>query len=184
VTDILAIDLASTTGFARGKVGDAFPVCGSVVFGGRRDALGDAVFHAAMDWAFDLLGKSVPDVVLVESLLPPDAMKTHTSRAVRDRLAGLHGIVRAVAHKLGVGEISEAAVGDVRAHFISTRTLKRKAAKLAVMRQCKALDWTVANDNEGDAAALWSYGCALVDPKNALTVVPLFNPKLKVSVWP
>lgn len=187
MTDILALDVATTTGWARGPVG-AIPVCGSITFGGRKESLGDAVFAAAMAWADDLIGTApTPDIVMVESLLPPDAMRSHTSRQVRDRLAGLHGVIRAVAHKHGVGEVGEAAVGDVRAHFISVRNWRRKAAKLAVMAQCKTLGWAVRNDNEGDACALWSYGCALIDPKNknALAVLPLFNnPKLKVSAWP
>jgi hypothetical protein len=181
MTDILALDVATSTGFARGKIGEA-PVCSSIKFGTDD---GDVVFAAAMTWLNEYLaGCGVPDMMIIEALLPPDAMKNETSRQVRDRLAGLHGVVRAVAHKHGVVRIAQAAVGDVRAHFISASKLKRKQAKAAVMAQCKALGWAVADDNAGDAAALWSYGCAIVDPANALTVVPLFNPKLRVTVWP
>jgi len=184
MTDILALDVASVTGYARGRVGEV-PVAGSVSFGGRKESLSDAVFCAAMAWADKLIGAEPrPDVVILESLLPPGAMKSRTSRQVRDRLAGLHGVIRAVAHKHGV-TVSEAAVGDIRGHFISARGLKRKAAKQAVMRQCKVLGWAIANDNEADACALWSYACAVADPKTALAVVPLFaNPKLKVTIWP
>ena len=44
-----------------------------------------------------------------------------------------------------------------------------------MVARCKRLGWEVRNDNEGDACALWSYGCALIDPKLAMQVVPLFN---------
>jgi hypothetical protein len=180
MTDILALDVASTCGFARGKIGEQ-PVCGSVKFGTN----GDIVFATAMTWLNDMLSEEgVPDIVIVEALLPPGAMKGHTSRAVRDRLAGLHGIVRAVAHRHGVGEIAEAMVGQIRHHFIGMPHLKRAEAKRVVLERCKALGWDPANDNEGDALALWSFCCATVDPRAALAVVPLFNPKLRVTTWP
>ena len=41
-------------------------------------------------------------------MLPPEASRGATSRAVRDRLAGLQGIVKGVAHLRGIGEIAEA----------------------------------------------------------------------------
>ena len=185
MTDILAIDLATTAGYARGKLGDAVPVCGSIAFGGRGRNLGDAVFSQALHWISDIVNDGPPpDIVIVEKMLPPEAMQNRTSRAVRDRLAGLHGIVRAVAHRHGVGEISEASVGDVRAHFIGQRGLKRYDAKRAVISRCRQLGWDVANDNEADACALWSFACGLLDPSAALRTSPLFNPKLRVSVWP
>jgi hypothetical protein len=181
MTDILALDLATTTGYARGKIGET-PVCGSITFEGK--GLTDAVFCAALNWLGDLVADNPPDLLIVEALLPPDAMRGSTSRQVRDRLCGLNAIARAVGHRRGVGEISEASVQQVRAHFIGARHLQRKAAKAAVVSRCKSLGWDVANDNEADACALWSYACALIDPKQALAVVPLFNPKLRVTSWP
>ena len=129
MTAILAIDLATTAGYASGKLGDAAPVCGSITFRGNGANFSDGVFSAAMEWLHDLIAGEPPDILILEKMLPPDAMKTRTSRAVRDRLAGLHGVVRAVAHRQGVGEISEASVGDVRAHFLGERGLRRLEAK-------------------------------------------------------
>jgi crossover junction endodeoxyribonuclease RuvC len=191
MSDILAIDLATKTGWCRGRVGET-PEFGTMNFAAKKkgskggtDMLlsGDSVFAAALDWIGEMLDP-VPDIVIIESMLPPEAMRNKTSRQVRDRLAGLHGVVRAVARRKGVGEISEASVGDVRAHFISQRNLKRDDAKRGVIDRCQLLGWDVANDNEADACALWSFACALIDPKAALSVVPLFNKALRVSVWP
>jgi len=184
MTDILAIDLATTAGYARGKLGDAAPLCGSIAFGRTDRGMTNAVFADALRWITDIISDAPPDIVIIEQMLPPEAMQGRTSRAVRDRLAGLHGIVRAAAHKHGVGEISEASVGDVRAHFIGQRGLKRYDAKRAVISRCRQLGWDVANDNEADACALWSFACGLLDPSAALRTSPLFNPKLRVSVWP
>jgi len=94
---------------------------------------------------------------------------------VRDRLCGLHSIMLGVASNSGVGEIVTASVGDVRNHFIGTRSLKRAQAKAAVVAKCEVLGWRVADDNQGDAAATWSYACSLIDPKLALRGSPLFN---------
>lgn len=183
MTDILALDVATTTGWARGEIG-AVPVCGSITFKGRGESFSDDVFMAALEWTHDLIADKPPDILILEKMLPPDAMKTRTSRAVRDRLAGLHGVIRAVARRQGVGEISEASVGDVRAHFLGERSLRRPDAKRVVMARCAALGWAACNDNEGDALALWSFACGLIDPAGALRMTPLFNRRLKISVWP
>jgi hypothetical protein len=178
VTDILALDLATVTGFARGKIGEK-PKCGSVDFYNNTRGFSDAIFAAAYAWVWELL-RPPPDIMIMESMLPPEAMKGATSRAVRDRLAGLHGVARAAAHRRGVGEVSIATTSNIRAHFIGDSSLHRMQAKKAVIERCKMLQWEVANDNEADAAALWSYACALIDPAQALAMTPLFNPKLRV----
>jgi len=179
VTYILALDLATRTGYARGRVGET-PISASIRFGkhGARDS---TIFGEAIYWIGDLLEHDLPDVLIIEDMLSPLAMRNETSRAVRDRLAGLHGIVKGLAHRYGVGEIATASVGDIRAHFIGYRSLQRREAKQAVMDRCKALGWDCPDDNAGDALALWSYACALIDPKWALQVSPLFNKRLRVT---
>jgi len=180
MTDILAIDAATITGWARGIVGSA-PEHGTVNFG-RADT-GDKVFASCLAWISHELELSLPDQIFIEAMLPPQAMKGHTSRQVRDRLAGLHGVVRAVACKHNI-LVTAVSVGDIRAHFIGARGQGRNVAKTNVIERCRALGWNVRNDNEADAVALWSYACALIDPKSALQVVPLFNKKLRVTTWP
>ena len=182
MTDILAIDVATKTGFARGVVGSV-PDFGTINFG-KMPGDGNRIFGAALEWMHEMIEVKPPDIVILEAMLPPDAMKNKTSRQVRDRLAGLHGIIRAVAFRHKVGEVAEGTVGDVRAHFLGVRNLRRLDAKKAVIDRCQDLGWDVANDNEADALALWSYACGLIDPASALRVSPLFNPKLKVTVWP
>jgi hypothetical protein len=181
MTDVLAIDLATATGWARGSVGEV-PRFASIIFAkDKKD--NNAVFAGALRWIMGEVRNNPPDVLMMEALLPPSAMINHTSRAVRDRLAGLHGIVRAVAKDAGVDEIATASVGDVRNHFIGTRMLQREPAKRAVIERCRALEWQVKNDNEGDACAIWSFACSILDPRQALLVSPLFNKNLRVSTW-
>lgn len=177
--DILALDLATTCGFARGRV-DATPVCGSIRFG-KTGASPNAVFAAALRWFTRALAQEPkPDLLILESMLSPDAKTGLTNRDVRDRLAGLHGCIRGVAHLNGIYEIDEATVGDVRAHFIQDRTLKRDPAKRAVLERCRQLGWISDADlDAADALALWSYARSRIDPERGLEVVPMFNRSLR-----
>jgi hypothetical protein len=182
MTEILALDLATTTGWCRGEVGDAIPHFGTVKFISKGHYGGDDAFAAALDWMIEMKRewRKPPDILILESMLPPEAMRNQTSRQVRDRLAGLHGVVRGMSSSWGVGEITEVAVGDVRKHFVGTRVLRRIQAKKAVIERCRALGWNVANDNEADACAIWSFAVSIIDPKQALRVSPLFNRDLRV----
>ena len=170
---IIALDIATKTGWAMGKPGE-IPTCGSHRFG-QAHSEPHEVFGAALKWFSEFLREHRVDTLIVEQMLPPDAMKNKTSRAVRDRLAGLHGVMLGVAQLRGVGEIAQASVGDIRAHFIGDRSARRETAKREVMRQCEMQGWAAPDDNAADACALWSYACTLIRPELGLRVVPLFH---------
>jgi hypothetical protein len=171
---ILGLDIATRCGHALGRLGET-PVAGSIRFGySTTDE--NVVFAAALDWFSQFLQPFPrPDVVMIEAMLPVDAMRGKTQRHVRDRLAGLHGVIRAVASLRGVGKIEVCSVADVREHFIGQRGAKRAIAKAEVMRRCLRMGWECKDDNAGDALAVWSFGCALIDPASALRLTPLFN---------
>jgi hypothetical protein len=117
-------------------------------------------------------------------MLPPGAKVGQTNSSTRDRLAGLHAIVRGVAHIRGAGEIEIAcySVGDIRHHFIGERSLKRAQAKQTILARCQMLGWPAVDNNAGDALAAWSFACSIIDPAQALKVSPLFNQRLRVHV--
>jgi hypothetical protein len=169
--DILALDVATVTGWARGSPDDESPASGFVRFGSTESSP-NAIFGAAMLWLSDFMRQEPrPTALVLEALLPPQAKLGATSTAVRDRLAGLHGIARAVAHLRGIYDITDASVLEVRHHFCGDRG----AGKEGVFDKCKALGWPVRDLNESDACAIWSYGCALKKPETALRVSPLFG---------
>ena len=180
MTDILALDLATTTGIARGKVGGT-PLADTVHFAAHAGASNDSVFAAALAKLSTYLNADKPDWIVVEAMLPPDAMKGATSRAVRDRLSGLHGIVRAVAYLRGIYRIDDVQVMKVRRHFLGDVGLRREPAKRLTVERCRKLGWKCDDDNQGDALALWSFACAQVDPTTALMVSPLFNRSLRIT---
>lgn len=179
MTEVLALDLATTTGWARGPVGGV-PISGSVRFG-KREASANAVFGRAIEWLADLLKlEPKPTMIAIEAMLPPNAKTGYTNTETRDRLAGLHGIVRGVAHLRGVYNIEAHPVGAIRQHFIGERSLKRAKAKTAIVTRCRELGWPCDDDNAGDALATWSFACALIDPAQGLRVSPLFNRRLRI----
>jgi hypothetical protein len=183
MTDILALDLATVTGWARGVVGGR-PTAGSIRFGTRSSGDGE-VFGHAIGWASKLLEpRPRPDILVLEAMLPPGAKVGQTNSSTRDRLAGLHAIVRGIAHIRGGGEIEIAcySVGDIRHHFIGQRGLRREQAKREIMLRCEMLGWSCSDNNAGDALAAWSFACSIIDPTQALKVSPLFNKQLRVHV--
>jgi crossover junction endodeoxyribonuclease RuvC len=181
MSDILALDIATTTGWARGRI-DETPTAGSMSFG-RPGATNNQIFGNALKWISQLLEPHPrPDIVIVEAMLPMNAMTGETNRATRDRLGGLHGVIRGVAHLRSIGEIAQASVGDVRQHFLGTRTLRSSQAKIQTVEQCVRLGWVASDDNAADALALWSYARSMIDPKYALVVSPMFNKQLRVRL--
>lgn len=172
--EILALDLATTTGWARGSPELEIPMSGFVRFG-TAESSANSIFGAALTWFSDFMrSEPRPTMLVLEALLPPQAKLGATSTAVRDRLAGLHGIARSVAHLRGIYEISTANVLDVRQHFC----FDRHAGKQGVFDKCRMLGWPVKDLNQSDACAIWSYACGLVRPDTALRVSPLFRRKV------
>jgi hypothetical protein len=168
--DILAIDLATIAGWARGTPG-TIPKCGIVKFGDG-DASASAVFAGALRWFSTFLkSNNLPTAIMLESMLPPGALKGETNRAARDRLAGLHGVIRAVAHCRGVYDIGEVDVLAVRRHFCGASNV----GKHVVYERCRTLGYPVNDLNASDACAIWSYACGIVEPKTGIAITPLFS---------
>jgi hypothetical protein len=182
VIDILALDVATCTGFCRGAPGDAPAQIGSVRFGSV-NASDNAVFAHALKWASKLLEPEPrPTIIVLEAMLPPMVKVGNTSAAVRDRLAGLHGVIRAVAHLRGIYDIDEYSVSEIRRHFLGDHLIKRKLAKSETMLRCRQLGWVVDDDNQADAAALWSLAASMIDPTLSLKLSPLFNKQLQARL--
>jgi Holliday junction resolvasome RuvABC endonuclease subunit len=171
--DLLALDIATMCGWARGRVGEA-PACGWVRFS-KPGASQLAICGRAFDWAIETIKDPLPDMVAIEALLPP-AVTRGRSNVDHDLLAMLHGVIMAVCFKRGVYNVHKYAVQSVRAHFIDLSSCRKGEAKTMVMRKCATLGWLAANDNDAaDACALWSYQAALIDPMHAVRVSPLFG---------
>jgi crossover junction endodeoxyribonuclease RuvC len=173
MTKILALDIASVTGYAFGSPHDK-PGCGSVRFAAR-DASHNAILANAYDWFHEFTRWRVPDVLVLEALLPPEFARGRTQKVTNELLGGLHGVIRAAAYKKGIYNIEAVSVLLVRHHFLLGH-FKRDRAKRYTVEKCRLLGWISNTDNNAaDAAALWSYWCGKVDPKTAIRVSPLFQ---------
>jgi hypothetical protein len=89
-------------------------------------------------------------------------------------LRGAIGVVEACASKARIPHIKAVNVQDARKHFVGRRSFPKGESKSMVFRHCRTLRWTVANQDESDAAAIWSMGCAEINPRVAHLVMPLF----------
>jgi hypothetical protein len=171
--DVLAFDLATQAGWARGVPG-AEPLCGTIRFASEGASHG-AIAAGAITWLADYLAIGPkPDVIVYEATLP-SAFKIGATTANTTRiLNGLCFLLEGVAHLRGVYDIRFARVDDVRRHFIEGIPCARGEQKMIVQRKCRSLGWAPQDDNAADALALWSYQCSLLDAKSGLRVSPLF----------
>ena len=171
---IWALDVATITGLAIGRVGET-PSAKSIRLA-PAGSTSTALFVGCLTWFENELERGpLPDILAIEELLPPTARRGATSTSTQHRLAGLHGIIRALAGYNGIPEVVGVNVGAVRQHFIHRRGLPRDAAKREVLQMCKHLGWPAGDNNCGDALALWSYTAAVIDPATALYTTPLFG---------
>ena len=175
MTDIIAFDIATVTGWARGRVGGV-PTSGTVAFARSTGASHNAIFgNALRTFAQMLEPEPRPEALVMEALLPAEVL---SNAETRNLLAGLQGICRGVAHMRGIYNIGTVNVGDVRKHFINERACPRDRAKRETIARCKALGWAVIDDNAADALACWHFACSLIKPELALETSPLFNRRL------
>ena len=171
--DILALDIATTTGWARGFPRGT-PTCGSIRFASAGASQG-AIMAGAFDWFRDFIDAGpLPDVLVIEEQLPAEFKRGKTTRATGEVLGGLNGVIRMVAFKRRIFKVHTARVDSVRHHFIGGN-YRRDQAKRYVVAKAKSLGWLERDDSDaGDALALWSYWSGKVEPETALRVSPLF----------
>jgi hypothetical protein len=169
---ILALDLASTTGWAYGRPGTS-PAYGSIRFAAV-GASHEAIFAAAAKWMSDMCDARAPDIVCWEAPLATVFKRGATNAATTALLYGLPAVIGAAAYLSGIYNLVKADTRDVRLHFIGSNP-KRAKAKSMVIKQCRAMGWDPQDDNEADGLATWHYTCSLIEPALALQPTPLFQ---------
>jgi hypothetical protein len=171
MASVLALDLASVSGWACGEPGSV-PVHGSIRFASK-GASHEAIFSDAFLWASEKVAQMRPNIVVWEA--PLAGFKGgKTTNDTTTILFGLPAVIGAATYIKGVYDIRKADTRDVRLHFIGCNP-KRDKAKPMVVRQCQAMGWEVYDDNEADALATWHYMCSLLEPGLALAPTPLFG---------
>lgn len=157
--EILALDLASVTGYCRGEIGGKL-YYGSQKLGG--EGATNAERSAAMiRWLTDQLRTFRPRLIIIEAPMAPSQMAGRTTVSVARTLLGLPFVVEGVAYLLGIYEVRESNVQDVRKHFIGRRTVPNGGAKSMVVARCRELGFDPQDDNAADAIALWHFAASI-----------------------
>ncbi|PYF05007.1 hypothetical protein BJ122_102233 [Rhodopseudomonas faecalis] len=169
--DILALDLAKTTGWAYGAPGEE-PIYGSVTFGNENTTRA-RVLRNCREWMVSFLVASPARLVVFEAPLTPGQLQGHTNI---DSIRLLIGIAETVDELLfDRADVREARVSDVRTFFLGTNRIKRADAKDATKYKCRKLGWSPQDDNAADALALWCYQAAHMAPQHSVKLLPLWG---------
>lgn len=164
---ILALDLATQTGWAYGRPGET-PLFGSIRWDGKDRPTKYRSFRA---WLGIQTQRHPTDLIVFESAA---AATTMSGRTTMDTIKLLVGLCEHLEEwSLDRVELREARVSDVRAHFIGGNP-KRDVAKAKTMQKCRDYGWDVKNDDEADALALWCFQIAHLRPDIAAKMTPLF----------
>lgn len=142
---VLALDLATRTGWAKGAADGGRPRSGVI----RLPSTGDDVgaFLAAWEPHCDALLKGVDLAVFEAPLLP----RTTSFKTVT-KLHSLAGLTELQCRKAGV-----------RVRSVQNNRVKKawtgagRAEKSAMVARAKQLGFSPADDNEADAIAIWFY---------------------------
>lgn len=163
--NILALDIATCTGFAYGSPRH-----------GERATSGSIRFQRTHTmarfemWLDRLMENEGITHVVFERPMDPRRMPRVTNFDTTRRLIGMCGCAEARAGVNGA-ECSEVDVGKVRYALLARRPQKGKG-KTMVADLVKVLGYRPKDDNESDALAIWLYACGVFAP-GAIRSTPL-----------
>lgn len=166
---VLALDLASTTGFAFGEPGKV-PTFGHHRFVSKGEPRA-ACYRQFRRWLDRMVATRKPALIVYESPAIPSVMAGKTNIDTIKILIGLAEHLEEFCYDHI--ELREASVSQVRSHFIG-QNYKGKIAKPMVLQVCQQRGWLCETTDESDACALWDYQCCWLRPDLAHKGTPLF----------
>ena len=159
--DILALDLATNLGWARGKIGED-PAHGALRLAAVGSTPGE-IGRGFLRWFKDQMAFK-PAFVTFEAPMPPSQMAGKTTAQTARILMGLAFMAESCATSAGIRYIREVRVRDVRNHFIGSGP-KSAIAKRMTIERCQQVGWDPIDDNAADALALWDYQSSILRQK-------------------
>jgi hypothetical protein len=171
---ILALDLATVTGWACGNPGEQAQ-SGTLRFGRGGNASHGQIAAEAIAWFIEFLSEMKPGIIAYEQPLPPNFIGGKTTLNTGMVLMGLPFLLEGIAYKLGMYDVRPQRVSDIRTFFLGSNTIKSADAKQLTFERCQRLGFHPQDTNEADALALWCYQCAIVNPELAHKLTPLFG---------
>jgi hypothetical protein len=171
---ILALDLATTMGWAEGVPGTGDrPTCGTqrLAPSGSEPA---AIFGGMIDFIARRMQAFQYRMVIYEAPFDPRVMGFKTNVNTARMLLGLPAIVEGVCYQMGMHNLREANVNDVRKFLLGVRP-KKDEAKGAVIQRLRTLGHDPQDDNAADALALWLYAASIMDSRVGIKTTRLFS---------
>lgn len=103
------------------------------------------------------------------------AYRVGTADPVFALLRGAIGVVEACAGRAKIPRIEAIGVQEARKHLVGQRSFAKGKSKEIVFQHCRMLGYAPTNHDEADAIAIWSTGCAMVNPRIAHLSTGLFG---------
>jgi hypothetical protein len=168
---IIALDPATTTGIAAGYANET-PSLGSMEWRHKAsDRQLDLLARAASWWSHRLTSGRRPDIVAIETPIRPTwGASNHDAMTLSNRLYGIFAGCAAAAG----AEVLEVEVRTWRKHFCRGNPPKGEG-KAHTAYMCRLLGWIPADDNQADAAGIWSYAVGRSAPLHLARHMPLFT---------
>jgi Holliday junction resolvasome RuvABC endonuclease subunit len=154
---ILALDLATATGFAVGEPSDPVPLFGTHTLPSTGEDVG-AFGVAYEDWLLGMVDQHDPELVIFEMPILPKQTSLQTVR----KLTGLAFATETVCTRRRL-RCREGRASTVKKQF----TGYGHAEKADTQAICRRYGWRVQTGDEGDACALWAYAIICFAPDHA-----------------
>lgn len=168
MTDILALDLATKSGWAFGPADPQTRPYSGVERFKKTGASEWEAFGNAITWTHTFFKLNKPGDIVIEAPVSP-VMLAKTNVQTTRLLFGLAAVIGAVANRNGIYSINTVPSSSVRSKFIGRGNLKGDVAKKLVAEKCLKLGWIdeeqVNEYDRTDALALWAYRAGILSIK-------------------
>lgn len=154
--DVLALDLASKTGVAEGRLGE-IPRLTTIDFRGDDGLPG--LYGRATLWMAQKVRDNRPDLVVIEKPVPPSSAKGYTNHDTTMITIGMFGIVCGIISCKSI-RLEVAPISTWRKHFIGKGNHPGIIAKQLALQRCQLLGWKASDHNSAEAGGIWDWACA------------------------
>lgn len=166
---IVAIDPATSTGVCHGRVGST-PTLLELRFRHGKQTDEDLYGTATCFFAAFLKTRS-PDLIAIEA--PIQAAWGKTNAGATSITRGLYAIFTGITKCKGIPLLT-AEIATWRKYAIGHGHLPGKVAKQRCVALCGQLGWDAPDHNSAEAAGIWLYAGAQLDPQHCTRHEPLF----------
>lgn len=162
---ILALDVATTTGWAVGRIGGV-PSAGAYRFRGRGATEHDDIWAEALKWLNDMISMHAPDIVALEAPILSPSMGGGSNPKTLMLLTGLQAVMRTTVCLRMPSLARLIHVQSARKVFIGKGNLRGDVAKKMARDRCIELGWLTIEDatyDKADALCVWAKAAADLD---------------------